>query len=62
MMMNAFPPIDTLDSKAGSSLASLEQFESMQMNFMRVMDQHLASQLSKDPKNSIFLKMAIGGP
>jgi len=60
MMMNAFPPIDTLDSKAGSSTGSLKEFEQVNLNFLRVMDQHLASQLSKDPKNSAFLAAAMG--
>ena len=32
----------------------------MQLNFMRVMDHHLASTLAKDPKHSIFARAAAG--
>ena len=59
MVMNAFPPIDKLDSKSGSALSSLDDFELKNMNFMSVMDQHLAYSLAKDPKNSVALKVAL---
>ena len=59
--MTAFPPIEELDNKTGSAFADARQFEEHQVNFMRVMDQHLASTLAKDPKNSVYIRAALGG-
>lgn len=60
MVMTAFPPIEELDSKAGSSFVSLQKLETTQLNFIRVMDEHLAAAKAIDPKNSVFIKAALG--
>ena len=60
MVMSAFPPIEALDSKAGSSMTTLEDCENAQINFVRVMDHHLASSLGRGEKGSVFAKAAMG--
>lgn len=63
MVMTAFPPLEALDAKAGTGYdESLENAEEELINFMRVMDQHIAgSAYAKDPKRSIFLRAAVNG-
>ena len=62
MLMTAFPPIDELDNIMGTAVFSkdLAKTEKLQVNFLRVMDMHLASAVTRDPKNNVFYKAALG--
>ena len=59
MVMTAFPPIEALDEKAGSGMATTRDFEEQQLNFLRVMDEHLVSATTKDPKNAAFVNAVV---
>ena len=57
MLMTAFPPIEALDSKAGSEWANLRDFEKYQLNFLRAMDDHLVgAQAMRRPENAVFIE------
>lgn len=59
MVMTAFPPIEALDDKAGSGWDDMRTFEQQQLNFLRVMDEHLVSASAKDPKNAAFANAVV---
>ena len=59
MLMTAFPPIEALDEKAGSGWDNPHDFEQQQINFLRVMDAHLVSATTRDPRLAAFAQGAI---
>ena len=59
MVMTAFPPIEALDDKAGSGWDNIRDFEQQQLNFLRVMDDHLVgAQAMRRPENSVYVDAA----
>ena len=59
LLMTAFPPIDALDSRSGTNTGSRNDFENMQINFMRVLDHHLHA-VSEFRGDQRFVKAALG--
>jgi len=61
MLMNAFPPVDTIDGKATYEEGSLTEFEEKQLRFLAVMDDHLSLRTSRTAgRSEAFAKLASG--
>jgi len=61
MLMNAFPPIDALDSAATLEEGSLSQFEAKQLRFMAVMDDHLSlTSARRTAQDKAMIDLAAG--
>jgi len=61
MVMNAFPPVDKIDSRASFDEGTLAEYEEKMLRFLAVMDDHLSLRTSRSTgRSEAFAKLASG--